>query len=104
MTLTLMGHRSLGTAPLLLLDQSGNNWLYLNLAASFSVSRASTPVSAPTATNRPPQSSHRRASASTPVRIPGAFPALRMRREGAVVVGLTLGLFGSPGEAGGAWE
>src|SRR5882762_3008142 len=69
----------------------------LNFAASFSVSRASTPVSAPTATNRPPHSSQRRASASTPVRIPGALPAFLMRRIASSMIGTIFGLFVSPG-------
>src|SRR5262249_12885367 len=45
----------------------------LNLAASFSLSRASIPTSEPTATNWQPSSSHCRASDSSEVRIPGAL-------------------------------
>src|SRR5882672_5228296 len=69
---------------------------YLNFAASASVPRASTPVSAPTATNSPPQSSQRRASASTPVRMPGALPAFLILRIASSMTGITLGLLVSP--------
>src|SRR4029077_3563537 len=69
---------------------------YLNFAASASVPRASTPLSAPTATNRPPHSIQRLASASTPVRIPGALPAFLILRIASSMTGITLGLLVSP--------
>ena len=47
----------------------------LNFVASFSLSRARIPISAPTATNWQPSSSQCLALASSEVRIPGALPA-----------------------------
>jgi len=60
------------------------------------VPRASTPLSAPTATNRPPHSIQRLASASTPVRIPGALPAFLILRIAFVDDRHHLGLLVSP--------
>src|SRR5205085_11945553 len=68
----------------------------LNFAASASAPRARMPTSAPTATNRAPHSSQRRASASFGVRIPGALPHLRMRRIASSMTGFTLALAISP--------
>src|SRR5204862_5748960 len=68
----------------------------LNLSARDSAPRARMPTSAPTATNSAPHSSQRRASASFGVRMPGALPALRMRRMAWSMTGFTSGLAISP--------